>query len=142
MKRDDTLERLLAGLEPAKPPDDLRSRALAAARTAMAREVEQVDLWSRLWASQPLRLTWATAVVALIAGHVVLSLPNRAPKAPPDAPFLVAGIFHEKELAELARLPQILSDRLPRMDSERSGQQSVRPTEPTQGERNDTRYPS
>jgi hypothetical protein len=131
MKRDDTLERLLAGLEPAMPPDDLRSRALAAARTAMAREVERVDLWSQLWSSQPLRLAWATTMVALIAGHVMLSVPNRTPKTAPDAPFLVAGIFHEKELADLARLPRIVANQLPRLDSERSGQQSVRPTEPS-----------
>jgi len=60
----------LAGCAPPPPPERLRARALAAAARAWASPPEP---WRRLWESRLARLAWALTVVALLAGHVLVS---------------------------------------------------------------------
>jgi len=73
-------------LAPPAPPRALRERALAAARESWGSGAEPArvpDRWTRAWESRPLRLAWAAAVVALLAGHLLL--PRAASTKPPAA---------------------------------------------------------
>ena len=74
MKSDDTdafVDRLIEGLEPARPPLTLRSRVLEAARERL--ETESPNAWSRIWYHRGIRLAWAATVVLLLAGNVLLT---------------------------------------------------------------------
>mgnify|MGYP001816489070 CR=1 FL=1 len=71
-EQDAVIERLLAGLQPPTPPQELRSSVLATARQRMGTETA-LDVWSRLWNHNGLRLAWAASVVLLLAGHVLVN---------------------------------------------------------------------
>ena len=90
----DPLRHLLDGLAPPPPPAPLESRVLRAAREAMERDRSR-DGWARAWESPVWRLAWAATLVALIAGHVGLSLRSPAGPgvagAPATAPSPAAG---------------------------------------------------
>ena len=75
-------ERLFEGLEPEPPPDELRSRALNAARARSAVESD-ADAWSILWNHRGLRLAWAAAILVLLAGHIAVSSPGLGPVVDP-----------------------------------------------------------
>lgn len=104
MTRDDRIGSMLSGLEPVAPPEELKTRTLAAASRALA-EPPMPDLWERLWASRPLRLAWATSMLALLGGHLLLSVSQRLATPPP--PELAAGAGLPAELATIATLPSI-----------------------------------
>lgn len=75
-----TLQRLLQGRTPPAPDETLRERVLMRARLALEAPAPP-DRWRRLWESRPLRVAWATAVLLLVAAHVLV-----VPKRPaPDA---------------------------------------------------------
>ena len=71
-ERSTDVERLLNGLQPPQPPPELRARVLAAAREAETAP----NVWSRLWNHSGLRLAWATSVLVLLAGHVLVGTGN------------------------------------------------------------------
>jgi hypothetical protein len=73
MNHDDPVRTLLAGLCPPELPQALEVQVLRAAGRAL-RERRTPDVWERAWASRPLRLAWVAAVLALLAGHAMLSL--------------------------------------------------------------------
>lgn len=103
MKPDDPVRTLLDGLERPAPPPELEGRTLAAASRALG-EPALPDLWERLWSSHGLRLVWATAVLALAAGHVALSVYQSVatrPAASASRPEL------PPEVARIAALPPI-----------------------------------
>ncbi len=103
MKPDPPVHTLLEGLERPAPPPELEARTLATASRALG-EPALPDLWERLWSSHALRLAWATAVLALAAGHVALSAYQAAAARPttsasrPEVP---------PEVARIAALPPI-----------------------------------
>ena len=68
--RDPIIDRLMEGLVPPKPPPELRSKTLSAARMQLAGEAAP-DMWSRIWNHRGLRLAWAASVVVLLAGHIL-----------------------------------------------------------------------
>jgi hypothetical protein len=68
----------LDGLEPLRPPAELRDRTLAAARRALAGRGATEDLWSRILGSRIARAAWATAVAVLVLAHVAVSRPGKA----------------------------------------------------------------
>ncbi|MGV8040342.1 MAG: hypothetical protein AB2L07_09765 [Thermoanaerobaculaceae bacterium] len=109
MNPDDPVRTLLGGLERPAPPAELEGRTLAAAARALA-ERTAPDLWERLWSNHVLRLAWATAVLALAAGHVALSVYQRVATRPaatatrPELP---------PEVARIAALPPIDLSNLP-----------------------------
>ena len=71
--RDPKNESLFDGLQPAEVPSDLRTRVVPAARARMSDEVVP-DLWSRIWNHRGMRLAWASTVVLLLAGHVLVGV--------------------------------------------------------------------
>lgn len=121
-----TPDRLLDGLEPPRPPEALRARALAAAEAALNRKPEPAEhgIWSRLWCSTPLRIAWAATVAALLLAHVGLSVHSTQPQAPTtnQPAYLIAGAPPDTELAEIVSLPRLSTDRDPsfELDTERS----------------------
>lgn len=109
MNPDDPVRTLLGGLERPAPPPELEGRTLAAAAQALA-EPPVPDLWERLWSSHALRLAWATALLALTAGHVALSAYQSVamrPAASASRPEL------PPEVARIAALPPIDLSNLP-----------------------------
>lgn len=108
----DPLCRLLDSVEPPAPPAGLEARSLAAACTALARAARRPDLWTRLWESRPARLAWAATLAALVLGHVALSRPRPGVDAQPALPAFLAGSIRDAELAEVATLPRLRSERL------------------------------
>ncbi len=88
-----------------EPPALLRARTLARAAEAWA-EPARPDPWRRVWESRPLRLAWATAVVALVAAN--LALPSRPSATGPavrgDALTQAAA---DRELREVVALPRL-----------------------------------
>jgi hypothetical protein len=102
-------ESLLAALSPPVPPSRLRRRTLAAARAAATGAGRAPDVWNRLWASRPVRLAWAVAVVALAIGHLAVS--GRAPRSPAENAVPVAMIAMERgELAEVADVGRLTAE--------------------------------
>jgi hypothetical protein len=82
-KRD--LETRLRALRPADPSANLRARVLAAASGSVRPRLALAD---RVWASPWLRLSWAAAVVILIAAESVIvriESPRPAPVVAPAA---------------------------------------------------------
>ena len=98
--RDPMDERLFGGLEPPRPPTDLRSRVISAARQHMG--TESPDLWSRIWNQRGLRLAWAAAVVLLLAGHV-LFIPGNGVGSDLVDPGLVAENRLDEHFVDLLR---------------------------------------
>jgi hypothetical protein len=103
MKSDDTeafVNRLIEGLEPARPPLTLRSRVLEAARERL--ETESPDVWSRIWDHRGIRLVWAATVVLLLAGNVLLTQNTGASVGQID-PALVAETRVDEQFADILR---------------------------------------
>ncbi len=113
-------DHLLRRVDPPGAPPSLRTRALAAARVAR-RKPEPVDLWSRIWASRPLRLAWAASLTAVLAAHVALSVRSALEPIPSAAAdggaFLIASTVSDDELRTLVDLPNIALDTLPTFES-------------------------
>ncbi len=65
------LEKLLASVEPARPPGSLRDRVLDRAGGALGRP-SIPDVWTRIYSSRALRAAWAATVLLLLAAHLVL----------------------------------------------------------------------
>lgn len=86
MRMDDKFP-LRHDLEPPGPPPGLRRIIMDSARQALAQPPAR-DFWTALWEDRILRLAWAGCVVALLAGHLVLSIQSRrhstVAKAPAD----------------------------------------------------------
>ena len=76
--REQPIHSRLAGTAPPAPPEHLRAAVLAAAERSWD---ARPDLWTRLWESAPVRLTWAATVVALAVGNLLLSHPQRRSEA-------------------------------------------------------------
>jgi len=100
-------------------PAGLRARALAAARGAR-RTPEPADLWSRIWASRPLRVAWVASLTAVLVAHLALSLrfapgPDLRPHV--GGAYLVASTVPDDELRALVDLPDIALDTLPSVES-------------------------
>ena len=103
MKSDDTdafVDRLIEGLEPARPPADLRSRTLAAARDQM--ETTFSDRWSSIWSHRGIRLAWAATVVLLLAGHVIVA-PGKGAVFTRVNPASVAETRVDEQFADILR---------------------------------------
>lgn len=105
MTHDDPAVEMLRSFERPTPPPALEARTLAAAGLAL-RAAPESDLWERVWSSRPLRLLWATTLLALLAGHAAVSLREwRDGGAPP-----LSATRREKlppEVATIADLPAI-----------------------------------
>jgi hypothetical protein len=99
--KDPVVEKLMEGLEPPQPPPELRSRALAAARTRPAGEAAP-DVWSSVWRHKGLRLAWAATVVLLLAGHVLATI-SRAGLPTSVDPSLVAENRVDEDYVDLLR---------------------------------------
>jgi len=106
-ERDSAVDRLIRGLELPQPPPDLRSKALAAARARVSAE-SIPDLWSRVWNHRGLRLTWAAAVVLLVAGHAIVA-PGTGNTFRPIDPAAIAEHSVDEYLVEMLR-PTRISD--------------------------------
>jgi hypothetical protein len=75
MTHHEQLERLLEGLTPAGPPEELEHETLARAAAALERAPSPpLDPRRSLWINRPLRLAWIAAVALLLAGHLAVSL--------------------------------------------------------------------
>ena len=108
MKPDDRnadVERLLNGLQPPQPPPELRARVLAAARETEAAP----HVWSKLWNHSGLRLAWATSVVLLLAGHILVGTGN----GPAADPSLAAEDRIDEYFVEFVRPARISDDAKP-----------------------------
>jgi len=91
----------LDGLRPVIAPAELRAPTLAAAREVLARGRQRLDRWTRLVESRVARLAWATAVIALVLGHLVLSAPDGSISPPIElTPYFANGT--DPELIELS----------------------------------------
>ena len=106
MSHDDPVLELLQGLAPPAPPPELEGITLADAGSAL-RQRRTPDAWERAWASRPLRVAWMTALVALIAGHVLLSL-RPDPVAVASGARAVGRDRLPAEIATMADLPRIV----------------------------------
>ncbi len=109
----DPMAELLRGLEPPQPPSGLRRRALTAAQ--LRREIPS-DPWFRLWSSPTWRIVWVASVLILLAGHLILSLPDRQSAKVQQTTLVIVGAATQGELAELVDLPRLDIDHLPRLD--------------------------
>ena len=107
-ERDAVIERLLESLEPPQPPPDLRSKALAAARARMSAEPVP-DIWSRIWNHRGLRLAWTATVVLLVAGHVIIAMPEAGRTFRSSDPARTAESRVDDYLVEMLR-PTRISD--------------------------------
>lgn len=99
--RDPEVERLLQGLQPQRLPSDLRSRVVPAARARMADEVVP-DLWSRIWNHRGFRLAWGTALILLVAGHILVGSGNGVALRPVD-PAVIAESGPDEQFISLMR---------------------------------------
>jgi hypothetical protein len=105
MSHDDPVRTVLAGLRPPAPPPEVEARVLAAAGRAL-RQRRAPDAWGRAWRSRPLRVAWVTALLALLAGHVLLSLrPGTA--VTPRGAWTADRERLPAEVATVAELPAI-----------------------------------
>jgi hypothetical protein len=102
----DPIERLLATLEPPRPPEELRARVLSRARAALAAPAPR-GLCTRLFESRPLRLGWGAAVALLVAGHVVVSIARRPESIARSAGPRALPPRGDGDLASVVRLPRI-----------------------------------
>jgi hypothetical protein len=106
---------LFLGLGPPAPPPELRSEVLGEAIQLLGREARPA-LWERLWANRGLRLAWATAVVALVVGHLLVTPRAGEIGTPEAAGAQVAAIGMDHELAEIASLPRVRLGALTEVD--------------------------
>jgi hypothetical protein len=106
MKHNNYLNELLATLRPPDPPAELRARTVAAASQALTESVRP-DIWMRLWRSPALRVAWATSVLTLLAGHLLVTIDHRAVRAAVVTPPAPATTDRDPELRAIAALPRI-----------------------------------
>jgi hypothetical protein len=97
----------LSGLTPVRPGTELREPVLGAARNALATRGAERTAWERMWRSRPLRLGWAVACLALVAGHLVLTLRQERPRAEPARPLVATIPAPSPELREALYLPPV-----------------------------------
>jgi hypothetical protein len=102
---------LFRGRRPPAPPEGLRRRALDAARSHSL--VARPSPWQRLWEQPGLRLAWVATVVALVAGHVALSVPDAATDPPLAPKIRVASASLDASTAPLVALDRIDGRHLP-----------------------------
>jgi hypothetical protein len=104
------------------PPAQLERRVLDAATTAL-RDGPRTVLWNRLWASRPLRLAWALAVIGLLGAHAAMSLglPD-----PPSNTSRLTDRTPSSELREELALPMV--EISPRAEALAMGRRSRTPT--------------
>jgi hypothetical protein len=89
-------ENLFTGTRTPRPPDDLRERALQAARAAAG---EPVSALERRWHPAAFDLAWVTALLVLVLCHVLVSLPRRpSPVTPARSQAVAEERQLEKEL--------------------------------------------
>jgi hypothetical protein len=112
MKHDHDVDRLLGPLQAPDPPSELRARSVEAASKVLA-ETVKTDVWTRLWRNRPLRLVWATSVLALLAGHLLVTLDHRTVKAAAQTPPTQAAPTQDPDLRAIAALPRIDLDAAP-----------------------------
>jgi hypothetical protein len=98
----DPVDELLRALRPSSAPEELRPRTLGRALRSWD-EAPVGNLWQRLWESGPLRLAWATTVIALIAAN--LGLPARGRQATAGAG--AATAMAPGELRDVVELPRV-----------------------------------
>ncbi len=127
------LDRLFSGLEPAAPPAQTRTRAVAAALAADVEQEDAGEVWARLWQSRPARLAWAAAVTVLVIANLALSVsgPNNR-GGPPGHTIIADSGAQPSELAAIAELPRIRLEVLPHLgSSERSSSSQKSSSNPT-----------
>ena len=93
------------GLAPPNPSAELRRRTLAAAREALG-QVENPDIWTRVWNSRSAHLAWAASIGVLVFGHLVVGDAPRSGSAGPALPLAAAAGANE-ELAEVVDLGRL-----------------------------------
>jgi hypothetical protein len=99
----DEIDRFLAEVGPSEPPASLRRQALERADRAWAGATTP-DRWRQLWESRPLRLAWATAVLALAVANVTVP-PSGVPR--PAAVATTSNESRSKELQDAVSLPRL-----------------------------------
>lgn len=102
----DPVTRLLSNLKPPEPPASLRASTLSRATRAWVRPATP-DRWRQVLESRPLRLAWATTVVALVAAHLALSTRPEHKLAPTAGPEVAASAAQDRELREVVELPRL-----------------------------------
>lgn len=107
MKDDPAAGQILDGLESPRPPDDLRSRVLAATRQTAA-GADRLDPWTRLFRNRPLRIAWACSVSLLVAANAFLPTGRVTANEARTALAL-----RDREVEQIARLPSIDTRLLP-----------------------------
>lgn len=122
--KDASADGLFDGLAPSPLPPELRGRVLAAARAKTATE-PSADVWTRIWESWWLRMIWATSVVALIVGHVVID-PRRS-----SQPMVTADVYADEAIAEFLRPIRIAKSASPNLG--RAGEAGHGPVEMDDG---------
>lgn len=104
----------LAGLTPSAAPPELKTRVLAATRSAFLEPPPPVDLFSRVWENRPLRLAWAASVLLLLGGHALVPRSTAAPPVTPPPTAVARSVRSaEAELAAIGRLPRLDLDARP-----------------------------
>ncbi len=105
-------------LRPLRPPEELRARTLAAARTALressagSRPSDRRPLTDRLWESRALRLAWATVVVVCLAANFLIGRTRTTPPPRGDAAAPASSVAAATARGEAGiRPPQALEDR-------------------------------
>ena len=113
---EESVEKLLAALQPPEPAPALQERVLSGARDALTREAGR-DAWTRIWESRPLRITWAVAVVVLVICHAGIT-ELRSVSARDGTQTAGAAREGNGELAAIARLPRLDGDARPLLGAE------------------------
>jgi len=126
MSHRDVVHKLVEGMDTPPPPPELRDRALAA--VAMPWGESRSDVWTRLRSSTAVQLAWAASVIALLIGHLVLSLPSRRLPQPRQPVLVVAGAAAGSELAGLVDLPLVAGEYTPSLDATTIGSEIERST--------------
>jgi hypothetical protein len=104
---------LFDGLRPPEPPGALRRRVLG---TSSRRVVPTgPSTWQRLWEQPGLRLAWAMAVLVLLAGHALLSLPEPGPSPSPAPRIRVASATLDPSISTLVDIDRIDGRNLPNL---------------------------
>ncbi len=105
-ERNDEVTRVLAAIAEPEPPHALRTRTLGKAAETWGRP-PLADRWHAAWASRPLRIAWAAAVIVLVTGNIVVRLStgtsprNVASRAARPTPAT------DRDLQAIASLPQL-----------------------------------
>ncbi len=109
----DDLEKLLASVEPARPPGSLRERVLERAGEALDRPLSR-DAWTRIYSSRPLRAAWVATVLLLLAAHLLIPRGTRPPASERLAASSSRLVPELRDVVSVPRLDEALAsiDRL------------------------------